>query len=55
VNDIGMPIHSQSMDEEDKAFTMFWDANIGIRAAHKIWKHFLAHYGTSFIASKSKI
>jgi hypothetical protein len=53
-NDIGMPIHSQPMDE-DQAFAMFRDANIGVRAAQIIWKHFLAHYGTSFIASESKI
>ena len=49
-----MPIHSQPMDE-DQAFAMCWDANIGVRAVWIIWKHFLAHYGTSFIASKSKI
>ncbi len=53
-NDIGMPIHSQPMDE-DQAFAMFRDANIGVRAARIIRKHFLAHYGTSFIASESKI
>jgi hypothetical protein len=31
-NDIGMSIHSQPMDE-DQAFTMCWDANIGVQAA----------------------
>jgi hypothetical protein len=53
-SDIGMPIHSQPMDE-DQAFAMFRDANIGVRAARIIRKHFLAHYGRSFIASESKI
>jgi hypothetical protein len=53
-NDIGMPIHSQPMDE-DQAFAMFRDANIGVRGARIIRKHFLAHFGHTFLASESKI
>jgi hypothetical protein len=53
-NDIGMPIHSQPMDE-DQAFAMFRDANIGVRAARIIRKHFLAHFGTTFLASEVKV
>jgi hypothetical protein len=53
-NDIEMPIHLQPMDE-DQVFAMFQDANIGVRAACIIQKYFLAHFGTSFLASESKI
>jgi hypothetical protein len=53
-NDIGMPIHSQPMDEH-QAFAMFRDANIGVRGARIIRKHFLAHFGHTFLASESKI
>ena len=53
-NDIGMPIHSQPIDE-NQAFAMFRDANIGVRGAWIIRKHFLAHFGTSFLASEAKV
>jgi hypothetical protein len=49
-----MPIHLQLMDE-DQAFAMFRDANIGVQAARIIRKHFLAHFGTTFLASEVKV
>jgi hypothetical protein len=53
-NDIKMPIHSQPMDK-DQAFAMFRDANIGVRGVRIIRKHFLAHFGHTFLESASKI
>ena len=53
-NDVGMPIRSQPMDQ-DQAFAMFRDANIGVRAARVIRKHFMAHFGTTSVASEKKI
>jgi hypothetical protein len=41
--------------DEDLAFTMCQYANIGVQADRIIQKHFLAHFGTSFLASESKI
>jgi hypothetical protein len=41
--------------DKDQAFAMFRDANIGVRAAWIICKHFLAYFGTTFLASEGKV